>query len=254
MTSSDLSYDGLFAEIERLHWKPWVGERYKLIDGKKLLIVGESHYCWKNEKDDPVKVFEDINKKWFTRKIIHESGVCSSTKSKQPILRNIEKVLTNKAALKKDIQKALWHSVSFYNFIQRPLMSREKQHRPTETDWQNGWHTFYKVIEILKPDYILFCGVEAVNREFAKWNAIKKTEYQYTNKMTKTKNRIGRTFIRSKGSIQKIDTQLIISCIDHPSSRFSWNKWHRVLNEQMPHYITWLGMQSITNSVEHFTH
>jgi hypothetical protein len=105
-------------------------------------------------------------------------------------------------------------------FIQRPLISREKQHRPTETDWQDGWHTFYKVIEILKPDYILFCGVEAINREFANWNAIKKTEYRYTNRMTKTKNRIGRTFIRSKGSIQKIDTQLIISCIDHPSSRF----------------------------------
>ena len=244
MTSSNVEYDNQFMEVETLHWKPWVGGNYKLKVGNKLLVVGESHYCWKNEKDTPEKISEDINRKWFTRKIIHESGVCLNGKSKQPILRNIEKTLCNKKSLTHLKQKAIWHSVSFYNFIQRPLASREKKDRPNANDWIEGWYTFFKLVDILQPDYVLFCGVEALNQEVAFQNALKQSKYTCSKKITKTKNKIGRTFIRTKGLIENgLEPSISIACIDHPSSHFSWHKWHQVVKKQMPAHIAWLNAQ-----------
>lgn len=244
MTSSNIEFDNQFKEVETLHWKPWVGENYKFINGNKLLIVGESHYCWKSE--NPEKVVEDINKKWFTRKIIHESGVHETKEYKQPILRNIEKAFYNEKSLTKVKRKFLWHSVSFYNFIQRPLHSREKKHRPNSKDWRKGWSTFFKLVEILQPDYILFCGVEALNQEAAFLSALKESQYICTKKIIKTKDKIGGTFVRTKGSIESgLKSSISISCIDHPSSRFSWNKWHQIIKKQMPSYNIWLNTQNL---------
>ena len=47
-------------------FKPWVGENYEkgILQGKKLMILGESHYCANPEteatEDITIKVIEDL--------------------------------------------------------------------------------------------------------------------------------------------------------------------------------------------------
>ncbi len=243
MALCNIEFDNQFKEIENLRWKPWVGKNYQASIEYKLLVVGESHYCWKNKLESSEKIIAEINNIGFTRSIIHQYGACVKNNSKQPIFRNIEKTLFNKKKIMTSKQKEFWHSISFYNFIQRPLLSREKKHRPNAKDWSQGWNAFFKVIDIINPDIILFCGVEALSQEFAIQEELKESKYIFRKRVVKTKNKIGSTFVRTNGILEN-NTEKIISviCIDHPSSFFSWNKWHQIIKKQMVEYLKWLDI------------
>jgi len=247
MTSSCTDYDTEFQALQNqkyLNWKPWVGENYKILTGKKLLIVGESHY---NE------ITQDLNpdpaeQKGLTRIMIHGNGLCGHGKTKDNkdkpphrFIRNIEKAMFNKSSINSTNGKTLWRAVSFYNFVQRPMVSLK--HRPDKNDWKNGWETFFKVIGILQPDYILFCGVSAFQKNFLD-EEIKRSCYSYDKKIRKKEEKIKGTSLRTKGIISIQTHQSIVTCIRHPSMSFSPKEWHKVINNHMPEYVSWLKSQS----------
>ncbi|RYD70458.1 MAG: hypothetical protein EOP84_26680, partial [Verrucomicrobiaceae bacterium] len=52
------TFDEDLAGIANLTWLPWVGDNYAALPaGRKVLIVGESHYT---DKEDPVAAMEEI--------------------------------------------------------------------------------------------------------------------------------------------------------------------------------------------------
>lgn len=234
MNLCNTEFDNQFNLIDNLCWKPWVGINYSLTTTTKLLIIGESHYCWSDNKSELKEIIEKITNRGFTRSIIHQFGVYAKNNSTQPLFRNLEKTIFNSEKIASPKQKRFWHSVSFYNFIQRPLISRAKEHRPNTQDWITGWNTFSNVVHILNPDLILFCGVEALNQEFIITKEFQKGNLLYKKKVIKTKNKIGNTYIRTIGILQNnFEKEISVICIDHPSSFFSWKKWHQIIKKKI---------------------
>lgn len=241
MSSSNHDNDTEFGKIEPLKWKPWVGENYYL--GKKLLIVGESHYSWTNEKDTPEKVHSCINDPAWTRIFVENHGIKGINLNKHPVLRNIEKTLFNPQSATVRNRQMLWRCVSYYNFVQEPMDTIK--HRPQKDDWQKGWNTFFKVVDILKPNYILFCGVSALNEQPFFYEALKNNAFKCDKGIRKKTEKIGRTYLRTRGEISKGDHKASISCISHPSRSPYLLEWSsKVVETQMKDYISWLKEQN----------
>lgn len=60
-------FDEKLDSIRTLKWLPYIGKDYKnLATGKKLLIIGESHYL-PNKAED---WYEDVKKRLFTREYL----------------------------------------------------------------------------------------------------------------------------------------------------------------------------------------
>jgi hypothetical protein len=164
-------FDEKLDSIRTLKWLPYIGKNHKnLTTGKKLLIIGESHYL-PNKAED---WYEDVKKRLFTREIFIMNQINQSIDDMGKVLRNIQKILLNDD-LSDDQKNKLWNSVSYYNFIQKVLDSSKD--RPIEGDYIIGWDTFFKVIEVLNPDYCLFCGVSAINNTGAMINAAEKNSF-----------------------------------------------------------------------------
>ncbi|MDR3694672.1 hypothetical protein [Mucilaginibacter sp.] len=230
-------YDPLFKTLINqnvLKWKPWVGEDYETLEANRLLIVGESHYQWDN--DDNAE--ETVNKNNWTRLLIHGKGLWGKEDATNPIIRNTERALFSRAVVEREFRHKLWRSVSFYNFIQAPMDSLN--HRPTAKQWEQGWDGFFKVVDILQPDYILFLGLEASNRTDFFSSALKNNDYKCTKGIGKD-TRVGSAFKRTRGIIANgAGYEASISMIGHPSNFFSWKAWAGVIKQQMPGYIQWL--------------
>lgn len=118
---------------------PYVGPDFEsgLIAGRKLLLIGESHYnepgC---ERCGPGATGEVVQ--------AHLAGVAI------PFLDYMLK-----ASCGHDhtfTREAFWKRVAFANFIQKPMESLS--HRPTPEEWQAGVTPFWQTVAELRPDLV----------------------------------------------------------------------------------------------------
>src|SRR5690606_6900256 len=139
------TFDSEFDKIDSLKWYPWIGEQYS---NKKLLLIGESHYedgdNWQSNNKETTRI---ITKMRFDG----EYG-------KWTLHRNVEKVILNKTDITQDETKNLWNSLGYWNLVQRLLDSRSQADRPGFVDYDEGWRLFFKLYEILKPEFCLVLG------------------------------------------------------------------------------------------------
>lgn len=144
-------FPGIFeSEFSPLvHFYPWIGPAYERMGfmgkGKKLLLLGESHYL---KKDD-----EGNNN--ITRKIIHAHSFGDKYRFFTIIggLLNFE----NANHFSVEYKLSLWHSVAFYNYIQQSVGTGPRI-SPTPEMWQQAEKPFLEVTDKLKPDGILIFG------------------------------------------------------------------------------------------------
>jgi len=219
--------DEQFRGIEKLKWLPWVGKNYfSNLNNEKLLIVGESHY-------DEDSIQEALTKADFTRGFIKLWGV-ENPNGNQPVLRNTERALFGYEPFI-DLKKKLWESVGYYNFIQRILFSLEASDRPIGEDYLIAWDTFFKVVEILKPQFCLFCGVASSDWIFYFNQACERNSFR-TEGIHRLESKINSTYPRSATifSTQDVKTKLIF--MKHPSKYFIWEDWAEYINEQIGNY------------------
>jgi hypothetical protein len=223
----DKSFDEKFNETNpSLIWLPWVGQDYSTAK-KKLLIVGESHYDSPNRNGD--LEFADCIR-WFVQSV----GI-DVTDNPQPLIRNTEKALFGK--IPTDNEKIrLWNSVSYHIMVQRILESIKE--RPHNNDFLNGWNLFFQVVDIIKPDFCLFCGVTSANFNGAFIEAATKNNYKAKN-------------IQAGASVDNVASRVTevsndngqhfkIVFMRHPSQYFSWAKWTKIIGEEINEYTNWL--------------
>lgn len=150
-------YDSKFS-FPPLTWLPWVGLQYaSQPDGKRLLIVGESHYY--DEKEFPGSkkaVMNPIETRWIAKKM----GMDSETNGTR-FFQSVNAVLDGLGPITK---KALWEKSAFYNFIQRPMNTNKE--RPSDDDYKVALSAFRHILYVLKPDACLFFGVEAAKKMY----------------------------------------------------------------------------------------
>jgi hypothetical protein len=133
------------------------------------------------------------------------------------------------------IQSPFWSEISFYNFIQQSMnYIGKRREQPTATDFVESWQIFYRLIDILRPNTIIFLGLSSViNYQTDNLNKWQKVSF---NKL----NKVGSNYPRIIKLNNKENHEVKIIFIRHPSQYFSHIKWHTFLSEQIPDEIKWL--------------
>lgn len=130
-----------------VHFRPWKGAEYeKGIGGKRLLVLGESHY---SDKDDPEQT-QIVMKELFDYKL--GTGEC---KSWMKTFTVFERSVAGRN-LSGEESVAFWNSVLFYNFVQEIMPYNGC--RPTRQQFADSAEAFEEVLNEYEPDLIIAWG------------------------------------------------------------------------------------------------
>lgn len=189
---------------------PWVGQNYEQGDyshGKRVLVLGESHYCGSPEEfvpDITINVIKDV----LDPDSEHEAYKNTYTKFAKAFSGIFGK-------LEQSDKVRIWHSLAFYNYVQFPITGPRTA--PTEQEFRDSEAAFWNVLVELQPDLIIVwgqrlykhlpgCGHQAQDVTIGDGKSIETWEYTLSNGHT-----------------------VRVLPINHPSSGFNPEKWHRVI-------------------------
>ena len=150
-----------------LTWYPWIGAEYAR---GGLLVIGESNYANGDSGSTPDAARKAVDgNEHFTECVV--SRFCINRCKRNPTFDGITKVLRDD--LKKDlltVGRQTWGRIAYMDVIQKSMRGKCKgwkdfkdRSRPTKEMWTPGWKAVLKVIEILKPGFLLFVGAGVAN-------------------------------------------------------------------------------------------
>lgn len=142
--------EGITNTVAR-RYLPWIGSQYHhgvFNSGtqKRVLILGLSHYQW--DENIPIENYPNL-----TVDCIHAQITGNETKR---FWTNINKMFLGQLPSIED-KSRFWHTVSFMNYIQFPILSGPKND-PEEFMWEASEQFFFEMMELLKPNYLLILG------------------------------------------------------------------------------------------------
>lgn len=161
---SDKSFDNQFDNISfyQIHpfMRPFVGDNYRSSKHKKLLIVGENHYM------PPKSTFHHNANDWYNQPALsnEEEGYCN-TKIACEKLKNlfVQKINDFLKGFYKGPKNVL-QEIAFCNFYLRPadyeqnMKNLWKKFNGSKIDKEYALKVFPKILDVLQPDVIVFCG------------------------------------------------------------------------------------------------
>lgn len=224
-SSGSKEFDYNFGKLREnyLQYYPFIGENYKSAK-EQILIVGESHYA------DNTKESEEIHTDaYLTRAVVNDKGIERSY-GKTKTFTNFHKAMVSNDTFN---SQKFWDLLAFYNFVQRPMFS--SKHRPNTKDFREGWKTFYKVIDIIKPTAIIFIGVKA--SDFLN-SSLKTSDYFIEN--YKRDDKISRTYPRRGNLIAKDGNSTQLIFMQHSGHHFSHHEWNKYLKKNLGAKLDWL--------------
>lgn len=132
---------------------PWEGDRYRkgYVRGKRLLLLGESHY----DMAGRAKPGRD-----FTVRVVKALGLAHE--KKHPYWTKLAQIVTGEGAADID-REGFWQEVAFYNYVQECVGSGPRI-RPTEEHWKAAEDPFFEALDELRPHFILVLGKELWDR------------------------------------------------------------------------------------------
>jgi len=156
--------------MENVFFKPWVGEKYfeQGCSGKKILVLGESHYCGEYNncgKCGNLNIEDDKCRSFTTNRAVklflnykqgeEEFEGWMNTYTKFTNVFHGEQV---------DIDTLLqfWNSIIFYNYVQ--YSTPGPRIRPKENEFSNSEIAFFEILKTYKPDVIFVWGFELWKR------------------------------------------------------------------------------------------
>lgn len=180
---------------------PWVGDDYeKGFRGRRLLVLGESHYdCWNGKKHELNKEITRINVEWAIRR-----------KDSAEFYKYVEQALLNETRVggwAPGGGDPLWRQLAVYNFVQSPVRGGAGV-RPTSEQFTRSNPQFRTVLEFLRPERVWVCGIGL----WGKMEEIDGNECCLHDSV--------QAYRLSDG------TKVWCLATNHPSRGFSWNAWH----------------------------
>lgn len=149
--------------MSHINFKPWVGKNYDagLFNGKKVLILGESHFC-QLERGSEGRCSQICSKELMDEKCTNQTiDVIDDIKNQVWLSRtftNFERTIFGKVPEQNE-REFFWDSVIFYNYLQysqsgptRPLEQNEEAYKDSEI-------AFKELLETYMPDYIIAWGM-----------------------------------------------------------------------------------------------
>ncbi len=194
--------------MKRLCFLPWVGSNYaKGINGNKIMILGESHYC--ESIDDATEnmthtIIEDL----YDEASEHEPYKNTYTKFERAIVGH------NLSFAEK---KNLWNSVMFYNFVQKPMSGPRV--RPSSSDFSESSDFFMEVLDKYQPDFVLVWGNDLYNNLPRKGYQLDDLEIDNGDSFE-----VWCYELNSGHRVKVLKTT-------HPSAAFQPDYWHKVIKE-----------------------
>ena len=190
---------------------------------RKVLIVAESHYT--NEQDPakvPMWVEGALGDQTYTREVVSTCLINRAWPNRT--LGTMHQLFYSP-----DNRANFWGDVAFFNIVQRPMWYRDgNPERPTWEDFLAGWKAFLAVVEILKPDHVLFIGVEAANH----FNGFM-FHHGQDHVAVEWAEKVGSAYAR-KASLSVDGTQIPLHFIKHCGSYFSTDRWSDYLHRNAP--------------------
>ena len=170
--------------------------------GKKVLVLGESHYCDEDLSDEELSS--------FTRDVLDSYLNSEERCSWKRTFLKFERALSN--ADTNINSKSIWNHLMFYNYLQRPL--RGTRMAGDSEDYKEAETPFFAILEQYQPDCIIVWG----RRLFDNLPSVNGVEGKYMPRI----NIISWSY--------KIGDKMIkVLPIYHPSVGFSWDYWHKII-------------------------
>ena len=163
--------------MKHVKFRPWIGEKSHTegIFGKKILVLGESHYCKEDKNRNPACIalgrcsFECMDEACFSQtEDVVDVVVNNYTgqKHEQTFMQFAKSVMGKDLSIEE--HSACWQSVVFYNYMQH---SQSGPTRPIEFNHDYS-EAFREVLESLMPDYIIVWGVRLWETFLPGWNGV----------------------------------------------------------------------------------
>ena len=139
--------------MQKVFFQPWVGKNYKSggIFKKKILIIGESHYCDECENCNEASAYAGCRE--FTQKVV-EKYLSGTTELWSRTFRKFEKSLIGD---REATSEQIWQSIAFYNYLQ--VAVAKARQAGNYADYDKSEDAFYEVLNTLQPDVIFVWGV-----------------------------------------------------------------------------------------------
>lgn len=192
---------------QQIFFHPWVGKDYQTggIFGRKILVLGESHYCSERcdgcgtEKcADCYSFTEDVLKKYLNESFPRKNWMRTFVK--------FERSMVNHETDWRE-RKEIWNSLAFYNYLQIPMDNARQAGKKQQ--YKDAEGPFFQVLNILKPDIVIVWGYRLWNRlPSLRWKdgiQIQIDDYKVRN---------GFYYFGDSYSAKTV-------CVYHPSTRYS---------------------------------
>ena len=198
--------------LNKVHFLPWVGKDYATggIFKKRIMVLGESHIA---DPDSP-EINDDAN---FTTKDVE--WYLGRKESDIPRWMNtftkFEEALAGKE-LAENEEKEVWNSLLFYNYLQTTATHAREDRIREEFD--NSADAFFEVLNHFEPEYIIAWGTGRL--------------YNYTPGIHWQPGEfLSFDGVTGKTGTYQLDNGHLVKVlfISHPSTAFSWTRWHEVI-------------------------
>ena len=198
---------------------PWIGINYPT-SKQKILILGDSHYAEADSEEDVEKIYN-----WFfedkesTIKVVEDN---SNHNFKFKFFEGLYKLFELETTPKR---KDFWEKIAFYNFVQEVM--KEKDECPKTSHYNEAGKCLLEVIEIIKPNFILFIGLRGINK-----NQISGFFWECDKPIQKSKP--------VYGEIRLSNLCIPFKAIRHTSRGFLYKDWREYLYSKKPDIMQFL--------------
>jgi hypothetical protein len=187
--------------IPSCKFQPWVGDRYADgtgLAGRRVLLLGESHYPWPEGEARPDQATIDTVKHW-----------CLGPRRAR-FFTVTQRAVSTALSLPAVSREEFWHSVAFYNYVQEWVGSGARQ-RPTDENWASGRGPLRDVVAELRPERVVVLGKEL-------WEHMDRPDSTTT---TTASNGAAMEIRVYRGGSHSALTAMV----HHPSSGFEYARW-----------------------------
>lgn len=213
--------NNLLNELDKVRFLPWIGKDYQNggIFGKRILVLGESHYCGSCTREMCEHNFDDCRD--FTVSVVSDSYL-----NKQREYANWMKTFTcfERSLVgewtDEESRIKIWDSVAFYNYLQYALDTPGKA---GESDaYQKAIEPFYQVLDYCKPELIIVWGKRL-------WGWLPgDTRWEECESMKFGSLVVDNGYYKlSNGNKAKVFP------VYHPSRGYAWEFWHEVIKNMI---------------------
>ncbi|MDH6354419.1 ABC-type Fe3+-hydroxamate transport system substrate-binding protein [Dysgonomonas sp. PH5-45] len=215
------------ANLQSVFFRPWIGENYiQGINGKKLLILGESHICGGCQGVCGDLSIDDKTCRDFTSKAVktflsyknNETGIRFA--GWMNTYTKFSNVFLNKQ-LSASETISFWNSILFYSYVQ--YSTDRARVSPKQKEFSDSKNAFFEVLEAHQPDLIIAWG-NRLWEQLPSGGYYKKLE---NNEQTRINDGKGFYYYKTK------EKDIPIMYVYHPSSsRFNYTS-HDLIRESL---------------------